>query len=517
MANDQWKDIAASGDIEPGSFVSVQLSETESVLLVRTGTELHAWADSCPHVGCPLSAGHLADGVFTCPCHNARFDAATGTNLSPPALDDLARYEVREAQGRVLIGARHEPEFPRPTGSDERTVAIVGGGAGGALAAEQLRREGFAGRIVVITPESGRPYDRVLLSKFYLAGDMGFDDIALRPASFYESQAIELWTGRRATAIDADAKRITLDNGRELAADFIVLATGSRARSLPVPGTNLSGVHLLRSAADAKAIRDDVREAGNVVIIGAGFIGTETAAYLRGRGANVAMVAPESVPFEHAFGKDVGERFAEMHRANGVELHLERQVARIAGGERVEGVELTDDTKLPADVVVIGVGAEPVVDYLDGSGLLENGAVPVDEHLRTRAAGIYAVGDIARVEGAAGAKRVEHWVVAQRHGRQAARSILGADEPLPFAPFFWTRQFETSFGYIGHAPDFDEVRFKGDVKNGKFLEGYFKAGVLAAVGTIGNGKAAIRYGLLLEAGRQISREQFEAGLASLGA
>lgn len=517
MADMNWKEVAQSDDIEADSFTSVELSEEESVLLVRQGTELYAWADACTHVGCPMSFGYLADGVLTCPCHNARFDARTGAMMSPPALEDLARYDVREDGGTVYVGARHEPVFEKPTGTDPRTVAIVGAGAAGAMTAEQLRREGFAGRIVMITPESALPYDRVLLSKFYLATDMGPEDIALRPASFYERMGIELQSGRRAVGVDAEAKRITLDDGTEISADAVVLATGSRAKSLPVPGTDLEGVHLLRALADAEAIRADVRHAQNVVVIGASFIGTETAAYLRGRGLNVTVTAPESVPFERTFGPEVGRRFESMHREAGVDFKLGTSVSRLVGSSRVEGVELSDGTILPADLVVIGVGAEPVIDYLEGSGLVENGGIPVDGFLQTKAPGVYAVGDIARVEGTGGAKRVEHWVVAQRHGQQAARSILGSSEPLPFAPFFWTRQLETSFGYIGYAPSWDEIRYKGDVEGGKFLAGYFEGGILRAVGTIGKGKTAIRYGRLLDAGREITAEQFDAGLSSLGA
>ena len=547
MATDHWKDVAASQDIQDGSFLSVELGEDERVLLVRSGGTLRAWADSCPHVGCPLSNGDLADGVLTCPCHNARFDALTGAMLSPPSLDDLARYELSERDGRVLIGPRHEPEFARaagPTaahehatagadgirgGADNRTVAIVGAGAGGAMAAEQLRRDGFAGRIVMITPEPGRPYDRVLLSKFYLAGEMEFERIALRPESFYEDHRIELWTGRSVTSLDPESRTLTLENGSRLAADAVVLATGSRAKPLPVPGAELGGVHLLRSAADAETLRADARAAKNAVVIGASFIGTEAAAYLKARGLEVAITAPESVPFERTFGHEVGARFASMHRSAGVQLHLGRSVSRITGSDRVREVELSDGSTLPADLVVIGVGAEPVLEYLEGSGLVQGNAVPVDARMRTAAEGVYAVGDIALVhatEGAAGAdgaapvadgaggeaRRVEHWVVAQRHGMQAARSILAPEtKPLNFAPFFWTRQFETSFGYIGHAPEFDEVRFTGDVEAGQFLAGYFRDGVLAAVGTIGRGVAAAHYGRLLEAGRRIGVDEFEHG------
>lgn len=521
MADNEWREVAKTDDIESGSFKSVELSEEESVLLVRQGTELHAWEDSCTHVGCPLSFGHLADGVLICPCHNARFDATTGATMSPPALDDLARYDVREEDGRVYVGRRHEASFEKPEGRDERTVAIVGGGAAGGMAAEQLRREGFAGRIVMVTPEEQGPYDRPLLSKFYLTGDMSPEDIALRPASFYQKMEIELWTGRRATAVDAGAKRVTLDDGTELTADAVVLATGSRAKALPVPGVDLDGVHMLRSVRDAAAIRDDAAEAQNVVVIGASFIGTEAAAYLRGRGLDVTVTAPESVPFEKVFGPEVGARFESMHREQGIAFELGTAVSRLRGSKRVESIELANGTVLPADLVVIGVGAEPVVDYLEGSGLLEDGTVPVDGFMQTGSPGVYAVGDIARVGGGTGggveAKRVEHWVVAQRHGRQVARSIMGTREPLEFAPFFWTRQFETSFGYIGYAPHYDEIRYKGDVAAGKFLAGYFENGILKAVGTIGKGKTAVRYGLLLDEGREITAEQFEAGLSSIGA
>lgn len=516
MANSQWKDVANSEDIEEGRLFSAELSEEESVLLIRRPEGLVAWADSCTHAGCPMSFGHLDKDTLICPCHNAQFDAATGKMLSPPALDDLPGYEVKEEHGRVFIGSRHEPEFPTPSGTDDRTVAIVGAGAAGAMAAEQLRREGFGGRIVMITPEDGRPYNRPLLSKFYLAKDMSFDNITLRPTSFYDTQRIELWNGRRATGVDPESKRISLDDGSELEADFIVLATGSRAKSIPVPGVDLDGCYLLREVADAEAIRTRAVSATNVVVVGASFIGTETAAYLRDRGLNVTVVAPESVPFETVFGERVGKRFAAMHNAAGIDLKLGTGVSRFVGTDHVESVELADGTVLPADLVVIGAGVEPVVDYLDGSGLVEDGAVPVDQFLRTRFPGVYAAGDIARVAGSDRAKRVEHWVVAQRHGQQAAKSIVGAETPLPYAPFFWTRQMETSFVYIGYAPDFDEIRYKGDVEEGKFLAGYFKDGVLAAVGTMGKGKSAIRFGRLLDEGRRITVEDFEAGLSKIG-
>ncbi|MFW5843748.1 MAG: FAD-dependent oxidoreductase, partial [Spirochaetota bacterium] len=207
------------------------------------------------------------------------------------------------------------------------------------------------------------------------------------------------------------------------------------------------------------------------------------------------------------------------HTDGGVKLRLGTGVSKITGNGKADGVELSDGTTLPADLVVVGIGVTPVVDYVESSGLSIDGAVPVNKHLETPAPGVFAIGDIARVQGTDradvtdGGTRVEHWVVAQRHGQEVARSILGTGKGLAYAPFFWTRQFETSFAYIGFAPEFDEIRIDGDVENGKFLIGYFKDGNLAAVGTMGKGTSLIRYGLILDEGRKISVGDFEKGLS----
>ncbi|TVR67206.1 MAG: pyridine nucleotide-disulfide oxidoreductase [Spirochaetaceae bacterium] len=509
MRDSSWKKVARSEDIREGKPFSADLNEKESVLLVRKGESLFAWSNACPHVGCPLSWGHIHGDEIVCGCHNARFDITTGKLLSAPAVDDLPAYEVREEEGEVFVGKQHPLSFSMPAGSDSRSVVILGSGAGGSAAAESLRREGFAGRIVMITPEEERPYDRTLLSKFFLAGDMGFDALAMRPAAFYEEMKIELMTGRRATEVKPAARSVVLDDGSEVSGDFLVLATGAAPRRLHVPGADQAGVFVLRSFKEGQQLREAVAGAGKAVVIGASFIGTETAAYMVSRGIDVTVVAPESVPFEQVLGPDVGKRFVRMHTDNGVTLRLGSQVSRITGNGTADGVELSDGTVLPADLVVVGIGVTPVVDYIESSGLARDGAVPVKRNLETSAPGVYAIGDIAKVHGE---ERVEHWVVAQRHGEEVARSILGTGGGLSYAPFFWTRQFETSFAYIGSAPDYDETRINGDVENGSFLIGYFREGFLAAVGTMGKGKSLIRYGLLLDKGEKISIQDFEKGL-----
>ncbi|MFW5843542.1 MAG: Rieske 2Fe-2S domain-containing protein, partial [Spirochaetota bacterium] len=234
MADSSWKKVAQSKDIQEGSPFSADLSDEESVLLVRKGENLFAWGNACPHVGCPLSWGYIHGDEIVCGCHNARFDITTGKLRSAPGVDDLPAYEVREEDGEVFVGKQLPVSFSMPSGSDNRTVVIVGAGAGGNAAAESLRREGFAGRIVMITPEEQRPYDRTLLSKFYLAGDMGFDALAMRPADFYDEMKIELLTARRATEVRPAARGVILDDDTEVSGDFLILATGAAPKKLPV-------------------------------------------------------------------------------------------------------------------------------------------------------------------------------------------------------------------------------------------------------------------------------------------
>lgn len=512
MAPEKWREAGKSEDVTEGSYTSFQISEDENVLVTRHSGKLHAWADYCPHVGCPLSWGHIDGNVIICACHNARFDLTSGNMITAPSLDDLTAYEVSEENGRIYIGAARPPSFPEVRGDTEHTVAIVGAGAGGSAAAEQLRREGFSGRIVLISAEASVPYDRTVLSKFFLKEDMSVDDIALRPAGFYQDAGIELWTKRSVTRVMPKEKRIELADGGDLHADSIILATGSRAKTLAIPGVELEGCFTIRSIEDALAVRSAARESKKAVVIGASFIGTETAAYLCGLGLQVRIVAPESVPFERILGERVGKRFASLHTSQGVELRLGEKPSRFLGNGRVERVRLESGEELEADLVIVGVGAVPNTEYLAETELLEDGAVDVNIFLETKADGVYAIGDIARIRYDGELQRVEHWVEAQRHGQEAARTIVGRGKGLQYEPFFWTMQFETPLAYIGYAPEYEEIRYTGDVENGSFLAGYFRGGTLAAVASIGKSDEVIRYGNLLEEGRRISPEEFEEGL-----
>lgn len=510
MSKQSWQALAKTSEVGDTTPVARELPSGEAVLLYRIDGVLHAYGDSCPHYGCPLSAGFTNHGIVTCPCHNARFDLSTGSLLSPPALDDLSTYEVKEEGGDIFVGTRHDPEIPMPAGDDGRVFALVGGGAASAAAAERLRREGFPGAVVMITPEDRLPYDRTMLSKAFVADDeISETALELRSQAFYDRLGIEIRHGRRVSSIDAETKTLHFDDGSQMSADAILLATGGRPRRPPIAGSDKEGVTYLRRPEDAAAIRTAAGRGARVAIVGAGFIGTELAASLRGRGASVTVVALEREPFAPLFGERVGARFHRLHEAEGVEFRLGVGVDRVTGGTAADGLALSDGSQIAADLVVLAVGIDPVCDYLQEGPLLKNGSVPVDTTLATAVPGIWAAGDIASMSVGDRSLRVEHWVAAERQGAHAAAGMLGRKEEFPFVPFFWTRQYGMSFVVVGDPGGYEDIRYSGNVESGDFLASYFRAGRLIAMLSLGMSADAIRYGRRLELGENIGPDQLK--------
>ncbi|MDZ7414434.1 MAG: FAD-dependent oxidoreductase [candidate division KSB1 bacterium] len=506
--SEQRHRACALSELTPGTPKAMRVGDKE-VLLVRLGDAVHACGGECSHYGAPLAEGFVAGHEVVCPWHNARFDLRSGAVVAPPALDDLAAYDVEVENGEVYIRQR-APVRKAPAVGKKKTVLIIGAGAAGEAAAETLRREGFAGRVVMVTPEHDLPYDRPNLSKDFLSGKAKPEWLPLRSGKFYAEHEIEVLTGTEVTALDFKGRTAHLEPSGQLSFDFCLVATGGKARRLSVPGAELAGVFTLRSLADARAIVAALEHAKTMVVVGAGFIGLEVASAVRSRGVAVEVVAPEPVPLGAVLGDGVGRCLQSLHEEHGVSFHLGCTVQELRGNGSVSEVVLSNGQRLQAEVVIVGIGITPALDFLAGSGLVEKGALPVNHRLETTVPGIFAAGDVAAVpEPSTGARyRVEHWAVAERQGQHAARAMLGNPTPYAEVPFFWTRQHGISLKYAGYGQAFDAVLYRGDVHSRRFLAGYFSGGRLVGVATMGMGEQFAAVEALLRKRIAITPEQF---------
>ena len=479
----------------------------EAVLLIQQGEEVFAIGATCTHYGGPLAEGRTGERTIRCPWHHACFDLRTGAALRAPALNPLPCYDVERAGGTIRVGARRGEPVSLRREYAVRTVAIVGAGAAGESAAETLRREGYDGEILLFGADESPPVDRPNLSKDYLAGNAPEEWIPLRQPSFFGEQKIALSLGARVTAVDPAGKRLTLADGREVSWDALLLATGADPVRPPLPGADKPHVHTLRTLGDSRAIIAAAARAKRAVVIGASFIGMEVAASLRTRNLSVDVVAPETVPFSHTMGPEIGAVLKDAHEKNGVRFHLGEKVARIDD----DGVQLASGARLAADLVVLGVGVRPNLELAQAAGLTVDRGVVVDDRLRTSAPGVFAAGDIARFPyGPTGQSvRIEHWVVAQRMGKVAALNILGRDTPFSSPPFFWSTQWDVTVSYVGHAEKWDRIDVSGDLQARDATVAYRLGGRTLAVATLG------RDGISLEAEAAFERDD-QTALATFG-
>ena len=442
----------------------VLLARLADTFAARVGEEFTAVAATCTHYGGPLAEGMVVSDTVRCPWHHACFSLRTGEALAAPALSPLSCWRVERVGDIVRVAGKIERDplaatWPATVREAPREIVIVGAGAAGSAAAEMLRRCGFGGRVTVVDDDAGAPYDRPNLSKDYLAGNAPEEWIQLRRAGFWSERRIEL-VRARAMRLDTGAQRLELEDREPLGYDALLLATGAEPIRLPIPGAELPHVHLLRSLADSRAIIAAASQAKRAVVIGGSFIGLEVAASLRARGLEVDVVAPESVPLERVMGRELGDFVRALHESHGVRFHLGRKPARL----EPDHVVLDDEARLPADLVVMGVGVRPRLALAEDAGLALDRGVLVSEWLETSAPGVWAAGDIARWPDPHSRElvRVEHWVVAQRMGQTAARNMLGARERFDSVPFFWSAHYDVSINYVGHAERWDDMRTEGD-------------------------------------------------------
>jgi 3-phenylpropionate/trans-cinnamate dioxygenase ferredoxin reductase component len=357
--------------------------------------------------------------------------------------------------------------------NDLKTIVIIGGGLGGAKAAEALREKGFDGKVLLLADEEYLPYERPPLSKDYLAGKKSLSDFTVHDSEWYRENKIDLRTDTEAVAIDPTARTVTLSDDTTVGYDKLLLATGSRPRWLSIPGADSTGVHYLRKFDDASNLNTALKEGTSLAIVGAGWIGLEIAASARERGVTVTVVESAKVPLSAAVGAEVGQVFAQLHRDHGVDLRLETEVKEITTEDgKATGLKLGDGSTVTADRVLIAVGAKPNIELAERAGLpTKDGGVLVDASLRSGNPDIYAVGDIAAAEHPLFEERIrtEHWANALKQPDVAVDGMLGEPGEYQELPYFFTDQYDLGMEYAGYAPSYQRVVFRGDKDTRKFV------------------------------------------------
>ena len=361
------------------------------------------------------------------------------------------------------------------------TFVIVGAGMAGGKAAETLREEGFDGRVVLLGGEPERPYERPPLSKDYLRGESERAGVYLQEdAGWYDEHDVELRPSTHVESLDVAARAVVLAGGERIDYDALLLTTGAEPKRPPIPGTDLDAVHVLRTLEDSDVLRGVLDAGGRLVVVGAGWIGSEVSASARERGMDVALVEPQSVPLEGVLGPELGAFYRDVHADHGVQLHLGTGVEAIEGDGRAERVRTSDGTVLDCTAVLLAVGVAPRTQLAEDVLDVDNGIL-VDASLRASADGVFAAGDVANhAHPLFGRLRVEHWANALEQGPSAARAMLGSDVVYERVPYFFSDQYDVGMEYAGHGAPGDTVVFRGDPATREFIAFWLRDGRVTA-------------------------------------
>ncbi len=367
----------------------------------------------------------------------------------------------------------------------DAAYVIVGASLAGAKATETPREEGFDGPIMLVGEETERPYERPPLSKDYLLGKAERDTIYVHPESWYAEHDVHMRLGARVTGLDPATHEVRLADGSRVGYARLLLTTGSSPRRLLVPGTDYDGVLYLRRIAESDQIKAVFQAASRVAVIGAGWIGLETAAAARAAGVQVTILESGELPLLRVLGREAAQVFADLHRDHGVDLRFGAQIDQITGsGGRADGVRLADGTHIKADAIIVGIGITPNVQLAEAAGLQVSNGIITDAQLRTSDRDIYAAGDVANAHHPLLGKhiRVEHWYNALHQPQTAARAMLGQDVAYDRVPYFYTDQYDLGMEYAGYAEPggYDQVVFRGDVQRREFIAFWLGGGRVLA-------------------------------------
>jgi 3-phenylpropionate/trans-cinnamate dioxygenase ferredoxin reductase component len=514
----------SADDLEPGHGGLVDAGGRQLAVFRDEQGRTYELSPRCTHMGCTVDWNDSAK-TWDCPCHGSRY-AFDGAVVKGPAADPLERVGGDAPAAESAAGVAETVEeaavapAPRARPSKPRHV-IVGASLAGATAAATLRDEGFDGDVVLIGAEPTFPYERPPLSKTFLRGESTIQEAMVRPEAFYTDSRIETRFGTTVTGVDPSARALTVAGGDDVPFDALLIATGSRNRRFPIPGIALDGVLDLRTLGDAAAIRAEMAPGRRVLMAGMGFIGSEVAASLRQRGLDVQVVAGGKAPLDRVLGEDVGRVLEGIHRDHGVEMTFDDQVASFEGDGRVRSVKTASGRSFECDFVVLGLGVEPIVGWLEGSGLALSDGVDVDERCRASVDGVFAAGDVANhLHPVFGSRiRVEHWQNAREQGRAAARSMLGRGDPYDEIHWFWSDQYDHTIEYGGYHRGWDELVVRGSLESRSFAAFYLQDGRVQAVvavdrpADVRDGMALIKRGGRAEAA---TLRDEDVALASLG-
>ena len=490
-------DGVALDAIPDGGLLAGRIGDRKG-LLVRTGDTVRAIGGTCSHLGAPLAQGLVVAGEIRCPWHHACFDIATGRALKAPAFDPLPTWPVAVEGGRVRVTAR-EPQTPAP-----RTVAaaagpfvVIGGGAAGYAAALALKTSAPGAACSLVSEDDHAPYDRTLLTKDYLDGKFGDDHLPISQQDL-KALGVALRLSTAVTRIDRAAHTVVLASGEVLPYAKLLVATGAEPKRPGIVGIDKDHVTTLRSLADCRRILARIGSARHVVVLGSSFIGLEAAASLVSRGVAVTVVSQGHAPMAETFGSDLAAAVLDVHRRNGTTFLFGREISSIEDRE----VRLDDGTRLGADLVIIGVGVTPRTRLAEEAGLDVGNGVTVDRFLRTSDPDIHAAGDIACWPDPHSGRsiRVEHWLVAQRQGQVAAANMLGHALPYVDVPFFWTKHFDLSIRYLGHAEKNETITVDGNPAARDATVLFQDAGRTLAAATIGRDLEALDIERAMETG-----------------
>lgn len=516
MGKGKWKEIIGVGDLKENAPFSTAFGKIE-ILIIKMEDKIYVYDGQCPHHGAPLKDGVFLNSVIICSRHTARFDALDGKAVSPPAIKDLTKYEVKIEDGKIYIRApgresvkKKEHGTKAHSVKEDTAFVIIGAGPAGTSAAVKLREEGYDGRLLMLTEDFYFPYDRTTLSKGFLSGETEKTDILLNDEDVYRDLGIEIMRNHKVIDLNIKQKTVTLAHETELLYEKLLIATGGIPRTPNIPGTDSAGLYLLRSLYDAEALSAALKTVESIIIIGAGFIGLEAAAAIKKRDIDVHIVAPESLPLARVFGAKVSRLIQEEYEKNGIRFHLDAYPEEISKGEKGCKLLLSDESSLYADIILAGIGIVPSVVFLSGTDLVKNGTLHVNEYFETAAGDVYGAGDAVIVSDARTGKRrhIEHWIEASLHGQYAARAMLGNRRAFREVPFFWTRMFNTEIQFAGYLGSVKNIVFRGNPNVDAFLAGYFRRGRLQAVAGCGREKEVILFSEIIKKGIPVKIAQF---------